>query len=110
MISMAEKQNATSLEIGAALGLKPSVTLRKRVLLLRVRMVLDVTQRMRHAAMMRGITPQQLIRRLLDAISRDNLFDMILPIPRAHSLGAAAVDESKPPVVIIRSPQFAVVL
>ena len=120
MISMAEKQNATSLEIGAALKLKPEairaklnklgVSLRRHVLLLRVRMVIDVTRRMRHAAMARGITPQQLIRRLLQAISKDNLFDSILPIPRAHSLGAAAASESKPPVTIIRASQFAVVL
>ena len=57
----------------------------------RIRMVLDVTKRMREAAEARGITPQQLIRRLLRVISRDNLFDIILPLPVPHSLGAAAL-------------------
>jgi hypothetical protein len=109
---------ASSLEIGAALSLTPEsiraklnklgVALRKRVLRLRVRMVLDVTRAMRRAAQDRGIRPQQLIRRLLQTISRNDLFDQILPLPpvRVHSLSAAAVHEVRPMVIIITQPQL----
>jgi hypothetical protein len=52
-------------------------------------MVIGITRRMRIAANARGVTLQQLIRRLLRVVSRDNLFDTILPRPMPRSLGAA---------------------
>lgn len=114
MIDMA-KAGANSLEIGKALDLKPEairkklnslgVSLRRRITRSRLRMVLDITKRMRDAANARSITPQQLIRRLLTAISKQCLFDQILgPPPRPCSLGAAAT----PPqgVSLVRCPQL----
>jgi DNA-binding CsgD family transcriptional regulator len=114
------KGGSSSLEIAAELDLKPQsiraklnsmgIRLRRRVARLNVRLVVPVTKAMAAAADQRGIGVAALIRRLIAVISRDDLFDDLLPIPRAHSLGAAAAGESEPPVVIIRSPQFAVVL
>jgi hypothetical protein len=111
MVKMAHA-GASSLEIGAALDLKPSairaklnsmgVRLRRRVARQRLRLVVSVTERTLAAADARGIGVPALIRRLLAVISRDNLFDRILPLPVPHSLGAAAVVDRwhhRPPIM-----------
>lgn len=91
MVAMAG-DGASGVEIAHQLGLKAEavrkrlwgmgVPLRRTPLRSRIRMVVDISRRMHHAARMRGISPQQLVRRLLQAISRDNLFDEILPFVR----------------------------
>jgi hypothetical protein len=114
MVKMAHA-GASSLEIGRALDLKPSairaklnsmgVRLRRRVARQRLRLVVSVTKRMLAAADDRGISVPALIRRLLAVISRDNLFDSILPLPVPHSLGAAAVIDrwhNQPPTILRR--------
>ena len=95
---------ASGVEIAHALDLKAQgvraklnslgIRLRRRVRATRLRMVISISRRMRLAADARGVTVQQLIKRLLQVISRDNLFDTILPLPVPHSLGAAAVHET----------------
>jgi hypothetical protein len=118
MVTMAA-DGASSLEISAVLGIKAEairarlnrmgIRLRKRIARSRIRMVLDVPRIMREAAEARGITPQQLIRRLLRAVCHDNLFDELLPLPVPHSLGAAAVHErsvASVPLATLRSPQL----
>lgn len=116
MIQMAD-DGASSLEIGKAIERKPEAIraklcalgfrLRKRVTRLRIRLVVPATKRMYAAAEERGITVQALIRRLLRAISKNDLFDELLPIPVPHSLGAAAVNEPGRVVSLIRCPELA---
>ncbi len=117
MVELAQS-GASSIEIGHRLNIKPQairarlwrmqIPLRKRVLQSRVRMMLDVSKHLHHAARLRGISPQRLIRRLLRVISRDNLFDTILPLPVPHSLGAAVTNEpplrwhNQPPTILRR--------
>jgi hypothetical protein len=93
---------ASGVEVARALDLKPQcvraklwqlgVKLRRRTLKTRIRMVVDISKRLRDAAEVRGISPQQLIRRLLVAIVEGDWFDEILGRP-FHSLGAAATYE-----------------
>jgi hypothetical protein len=97
IIAMAH-DGASGVEIAHALDLKAhsvraklnslGIRLRHRVRATRLRMVVGISGRMRLAADARGVTVQQLIRRLLHGISRDNLFDTILPLPVPHSVGA----------------------
>jgi hypothetical protein len=68
----------------------------------RISMMVYCTAAMYAAADSRSISIQTLIRRLLAVISKENLFDQLLPPVRAHSLGAAAVGEST--LVIVRCP------
>jgi hypothetical protein len=109
---------ASGVEIAHQLNLKPEavrarlwrlgVQLRRRITKTRLRMVIHVTKRTYAAAEARGVSVQVLIRRLLAAVSKQDLFDEILPMPVAHSLGAAAVNEMPHTVVIlIRAPQLA---
>jgi hypothetical protein len=103
MVAMASN-GASGVEIAKALNLRAEavrkrlwcmgIELRRAPLRSRIRMVVGITKRMRIAANARGVTVQQLIRRLLQTISRDDLFDSILPLARPHSLGAAAVREA----------------
>jgi DNA-binding CsgD family transcriptional regulator len=106
MLQMAA-DGASGVEIAHALGFKAQsvraklnslgVRLRRQVLATRLRMVISISRRMRLAADARGVTVQQLIRRLLQVTSRENLFDQLLPVVRARSLGAAAVHETPTP-------------
>jgi hypothetical protein len=115
MVCMAA-EGASSLEIARHVHAKPEairaklwrlgIRLRKRVARLRVRMQISITARMREAAEARGITPHQLIRRLLRVISKNEFyFDELLPLPVPHSLGAAAVVDrwhNQPPTILRR--------
>jgi hypothetical protein len=133
MLQMAA-DGASGVEIAHALDLRPQsvraklsslgVRLRRRVARTRLRMVIRITKRMRIAADARGVTVQQLIRRLLRAISRDNLFDTILPLSVPRSLGAAVTNEpqlrwlNQPPIILrhvelggcIETPRLAICL
>jgi hypothetical protein len=111
------KADAGGKEIAAALGVKVQavrakcsqlgISLRRKIKASRLRMVVPCTAGMYAAAAARPISIQTLNRRLLGAISKVNLFDEILgPIPRPHSLGAAAVGETKAATVILSCPQL----
>jgi hypothetical protein len=111
------KGGATGKEVAAALDLKVQavrakcsalgLSLRRKIKASRVRMLVYCTAATYAAADARSISVQVLVRRLLAAISKADLFDELLPLPQPRSLGAAATSESKPPVVILRCPQLA---
>jgi hypothetical protein len=96
-------EGASGVEIAKALGLKPAavrskcwalgVRLRQRTLKSRIRMVIDISKRLRAAADARGLSPPALIRRLISQISKLDMFDEILGPMVPHSLGAAATYE-----------------
>ena len=121
MVAMAG-DGCSGVEIAHALGVKAQsvraklanmgIKLRRAALRSRIRMVIGISKRMRLAANARGLTIQQLIRRLMQTISRDNLFDTILPLPMPRSLGAAATNEPPPrrhnqPPTILRRIELA---
>jgi hypothetical protein len=113
MVELAQS-GASSIEIGHQLGIKAEsvrarlwrsgIRLRKRVARLRVRLVVPITKRIAAAADQRGISVPALIRRLLAAISKNDLFDELLPIPQPRSLGAAATPcwHNQPPTILRR--------
>src|SRR5262249_40269753 len=109
------KSGASSLEIGRALGIKPSAvrsklcalgySLRKPRPVDTVRLVLRSGPGLRAAAARRGIGVPALIRRLIDTIIRDKRMDQVLsdsPLVAADKAAAVYPEESVHSLIIER--------